>query len=238
MNNNPIIRIGRVFTSADEVLAHTDTWAMDWLHRIVKRYAALQWCCGKTQCLLAVSVAWALAGEAAAGNEQVFHHIDSSIHLRQSMNDLVAPPDECPLITVQGRPLLFGEADRMTEHIMWDFYAVLIEFLAKKSTIQPFFFDVADRMQWKAYEGECGDEVMMETPHGNLMKASDEVLMEMADDEEHNPQSLSDFQDPQALVERIVKAMPEGQGLQLNLFFLGDVFNFGTITGNVVEKDF
>lgn len=213
--NNQTIQIGRVFTSADEVLSHTDAWAMDWLRRIVKRYAALQRGCGEAQRLLAVSVAWALAGEAAAGNEQVFHHIDSSIHPRRSMNDLVAPPADCPAIMVQGRPLLFSDDDCTTEHIMWDFYAVLIEFLAKKCTIQPFFFDVADRMQWKAYEGEGSEEKTIGGTR-NLMI-----------------QEPMDLQGTQTLVEHIVKAMPEGRGFQLNLFFLRDVFNFGTITGNV-----
>jgi len=155
MGINHSVQVGRVFASADEILAYTDAWTMDWLRRIVKRYAAQQRCCEMSQRLLAASVAWALAGEAAAGNEQVFRHIEYSTHPHRSMNDLVSPPLTDGSIMVQGRPLVFCEDDATTEHIMWDFYAVLIELLAKRHPIQPFFFDVADRMQWKAYEGEA-----------------------------------------------------------------------------------
>lgn len=224
--NYHAIKIGRLFKSADELLACTDAPTMDWLHRIVVRYDALKRCCEMPQRLLAASVAWAMAGEAAAGNEQVFRHIESSIHPRQSANDLLAPPpDECPIL-VQGKPLIFCEEDATTEHIMWDFYAVLIEQVAKSRPIRPFFFDLADRMQWKAYE----------------------QAQALAADPPRDPRDLAEsstlnltLQEPAALVgtrtlaEEIVKAMPPGSTPQVNLFFQGSVFNFGTITGNVGE---
>jgi len=39
----------------------------------------------------------------------------------------------------------------------------------------------------------------------------------------------------QLLAENIAKAMPKGQNLQVNIFFLRDVVNLGTITGNVAK---
>lgn len=81
------------------------------LRRIVKKYAALKRRCEQKKCLLALSVAWALAGEAADGNEAVFEHIDESIHARQSMDGQYLLPSAslmgCYPIMVQGDPFVF-----------------------------------------------------------------------------------------------------------------------------------
>ena len=101
------------------------------LRRIVKKYAALKRRCEQKKCLLALSVAWALAGEAAGGNEAVFEHIDESIHARQSMDGQYLLPSAslmgCYPIMVQGDPFVFDSEGTTMEMIMWDFYAVLIE---------------------------------------------------------------------------------------------------------------
>ncbi len=128
------------------------------LRRIVKKYAALKRRCEQKKCLLALSVAWALAGEAAGGNEAVFEHIDESIHARQSMDGqyllLSASLMGCYPIMVQGDPFVFDSEGTTMEMIMWDFYAVLIEHAWAPGTIGQFFYDVADEHQWKAYEVE------------------------------------------------------------------------------------
>lgn len=128
------------------------------LRRIVKKYAALKRRCEQKKCLLALSVAWALAGEAAGGNEAVFEHIDESIHARQSMDGQYLQPSAslmgCYPIMVQGDPFVFDSEGTTMEMIMWDFYAVLIEHAWAPGTIGQFFYDVADEHQWKAYEVE------------------------------------------------------------------------------------
>ena len=128
------------------------------LRRIVKKYAALKRRCEQKKCLLALSVAWALAGEAADGNEAVFEHIDESIHARQSMDGQYLLPSAslmgCYPIMVQGDPFVFDSEGTTMEMIMWDFYAVLIEHSWAPGTIGQFFYDVADEHQWKAYEVE------------------------------------------------------------------------------------
>lgn len=128
------------------------------LRRIVKKYAALKRRCEQKKCLLALSVAWALAGEAAGGNEAVFEHIDESIHARQSMDGQYLQPSAslmgCYPIMVQGDPFVFDSEGTTMEMIMWDFYAVLIEHAWAPGTIGQFFYDVTDEHQWKAYEVE------------------------------------------------------------------------------------
>lgn len=128
------------------------------MRRIVKKYAALKRRCEQKKCLLALSVAWALAGEAAGGNEAVFEHIDESIHARQSMDGQYLLPSAslmgCYPIMVQGDPFVFDSEGTTMEMIMWDFYAVLIEHAWAPGTIGQFFYDVADEHQWKAYEVE------------------------------------------------------------------------------------
>ena len=128
------------------------------LRRIVKKYAALKRRCEQKKYLLALSVAWALAGEAAGGNEAVFEHIDESIHARQSMDGQYLLPSAslmgCYPIMVQGDPFVFDSEGTTMEMIMWDFYAVLIEHAWAPGTIGQFFYDVADEHQWKAYEVE------------------------------------------------------------------------------------
>lgn len=128
------------------------------LRRIVKKYAALKRRCEQKKCLLALSVAWALAGEAAGGNEAVFEHIDESIHARQSMDGQYLLPSAslmgCYPIMVQGDLFVFDSEGTTMEMIMWDFYAVLIEHAWAPGTIGQFFYDVADEHQWKAYEVE------------------------------------------------------------------------------------
>lgn len=128
------------------------------LRRIVKKYAALKRRCEQKKCLLALSVAWVLAGEAAGGNEAVFEHIDESIHARQSMDGQYLLPSAslmgCYPIMVQGDPFVFDSEGTTMEMIMWDFYAVLIEHAWAPGTIGQFFYDVADEHQWKAYEVE------------------------------------------------------------------------------------
>lgn len=128
------------------------------LRRIVKKYAALKRRCEQKKCLLALSVAWTLAGEAAGGNEAVFEHIDESIHARQSMDGQYLQPSAslmgCYPIMVQGDPFVFDSEGTTMEMIMWDFYAVLIEHAWAPGTIGQFFYDVADEHQWKAYEVE------------------------------------------------------------------------------------
>ena len=128
------------------------------LRRIVKKYTALKRRCEQKKCLLALSVAWALAGEAAGGNEAVFEHIDESIHARQCMDGQYLLPSAslmgCYPIMVQGDPFVFDSEGTTMEMIMWDFYAVLIEHAWAPGTIGQFFYDVADEHQWKAYEVE------------------------------------------------------------------------------------
>lgn len=128
------------------------------LRRIVKKYTALKRRCEQKKCLLALSVAWALAGEAAGGNEAVFEHIDESIHARQCMDGQYLLPSAslmgCYPIMVQGDPFVFDCEGTTMEMIMWDFYAVLIEHAWEPGTIGQFFYDVADEHQWKAYEVE------------------------------------------------------------------------------------
>lgn len=128
------------------------------MRRIVKKYAALKRRCEQKKCLLTLSVAWALAGEAAGGNEAVFEHIDESIHARQSMDGQYLLPSAslmgCYPIMVQGDPFVFDSEGTTMEMIMWDFYAVLIEHAWAPGTIGQFFYDVADEHQWKAYEVE------------------------------------------------------------------------------------
>ena len=147
-----------IFTSVQEVLAHTNSMVEELLRRIVKKYAALKRRCEQKKCLLALSVAWALAGEAADGNEAVFEHIDESIHARQSMDGQYLLPSAslmgCYPIMVQGDPFVFDSEGTTMEMIMWDFYAVLIEHAWAPGTIGQFFYDVADEHQWKAYEVE------------------------------------------------------------------------------------
>ena len=147
-----------IFTSVQEVLAHTNSMVEELLRRIVKKYAALKRRCEQKKCLLALSVAWALAGEAAGGNEAVFEHIDESIHARQSMDGQYLLPSAslmgCYPIMVQGDPFVFDSEGTTMEMIMWDFYAVLIEHAWAPGTIGQFFYDVADEHQWKAYEVE------------------------------------------------------------------------------------
>lgn len=147
-----------IFTSVQEVLAHTNSMVEELLRRIVKKYAALKRRCEQKKCLLALSVAWALAGEAAGGNEAVFEHIDESIHARQCMDGQYLLPSAslmgCYPIMVQGDPFVFDSEGTTMEMIMWDFYAVLIEHAWEPGTIGQFFYDVADEHQWKAYEVE------------------------------------------------------------------------------------
>lgn len=147
-----------LFTSAQEVLALTNSMVEELLRRIVKKYTALKRRCEQKKCLLALSVAWALAGEAAGGNEAVFEHIDESIHARQSMDGQYLLPSAslmgCYPIMVQGDPFVFDSEGTTMEMIMWDFYAVLIEHVWEPGTIGQFFYDVADEHQWKAYEVE------------------------------------------------------------------------------------
>ena len=147
-----------LFTSAQEVLALTNSMVEELLRRIVKKYTALKRRCEQKKCLLALSVAWALAGEAAGGNEAVFEHIDESIHARQSMDGQYLLPSAslmgCYPIMVQGDPFVFDSEGTTMEMIMWDFYAVLIEHAWEPGTIGQFFYDVADEHQWKAYEVE------------------------------------------------------------------------------------
>lgn len=147
-----------LFTSAQEVLALTNSMVDELLRRIVKKYTALKRRCEQKKCLLALSVAWALAGEAAGGNEAVFEHIDESIHARQCMDGQYLLPSAslmgCYPIMVQGDPFVFDCEGTTMEMIMWDFYAVLIEHAWEPGTIGQFFYDVADEHQWKAYEVE------------------------------------------------------------------------------------
>lgn len=139
-------------------MALTNSIVDELLRRIVKKYTALKRRCEQKKCLLALSVAWALAGEAAGGNEAVFEHIDESIHARQCMDGQYLLPSAslmgCYPIMVQGDPFVFDCEGTTMEMIMWDFYAVLIEHAWEPGTIGQFFYDVADEHQWKAYEVE------------------------------------------------------------------------------------
>lgn len=147
------------------------------LRRIVKKYTALKRRCEQKKCLLALSVAWALAGEAAGGNEAVFEHIDESIHARQSMDGQYLLPSAslmgCYPIMVQGDPFVFDCEGTTMEMIMWDFYAVLIEHAWEPGTIGQFFYDVADEHQWKAYEVES--QMLREKASSSSLELVDET---------------------------------------------------------------
>lgn len=171
------------------------------LRRIVKKYAALKRCCEQKKCLLALSVAWALAGEAAGGNEAVFEHIDESIHARQSMDGQYLLPSAslmgCYPIMVQGDPFVFDSEGTTMEMIMWDFYAVLIEHAWAPGTIGQFFYDVADEHQWKAYEVES--QMLREKASSSSSPSVDSRFSEGLPDASLSPASPAFSSDSPAL---------------------------------------
>ena len=171
------------------------------LRRIVKKYAALKRRCEQKKCLLALSVAWALAGEAAGGNEAVFEHIDESIHARQSMDGQYLQPSAslmgCYPIMVQGDPFVFDSEGTTMEMIMWDFYAVLIEHAWAPGTIGQFFYDVADEHQWKAYEVES--QMLREKASSSSSPSVDSRFSEGLPDASLSPASPAFSSDSPAL---------------------------------------
>ena len=171
------------------------------LRRIVKKYAALKRRCEQKKCLLALSVAWALAGEAAGGNEAVFEHIDESIHARQSMDGQYLLPSASLMgfypIMVQGDPFVFDSEGTTMEMIMWDFYAVLIEHAWAPGTIGQFFYDVADEHQWKAYEVES--QMLREKASSSSSPSVDSRFSEGLPDASLSPASPAFSSDSPAL---------------------------------------
>ena len=165
------------------------------LRRIVKKYTALKRRCEQKKCLLALSVAWALAGEAAGGNEAVFEHIDESIHARQSMDGQYLLPSAslmgCYPIMVQGDPFVFDCEGTTMEMIMWDFYAVLIEHVWEPGTIGQFFYDVADEHQWKAYEVES--QMLREKASSSSLELVDETEAPVSEPSSVDSQSSGSF---------------------------------------------
>ena len=150
------LNIKYLFASLDDISQRIGARMARLLRRLARKYAALGRCCSREQMLLAVSLAWGLSAEAENGNVGAFLHIDQAMHLCQNFDRYAIPADGMlGAIVVEGNPFYFREDDEMDgvmEHFLWDSFALMLECSEKAGEIGQYFYDVADRHQWKAYE--------------------------------------------------------------------------------------
>lgn len=221
---NKRLVINHLFVSLDDILARAGATMGQLLRRLARKYKALKKYCNKQQMLLAVSMAWGLVAEAENGNVDVLRHFDEATHLRQQMNSWVAPPPGIGYtLMVQGEPFYFGEDDRMMENFFWDSFTMFLNQSLKADGINPIFFDIADRHQWKAFEVEA--EMRSEDPNSERKIGRKKDLL----------CRLQEIGLPQQTEQLLVlgkMGLLKGATIEIHYHFDGDFTNYGTLSGN------
>lgn len=221
---NKRLVINHLFVSLDDILARAGATMGQLLRRLARKYKALKKYCNKQQMLLAVSMAWGLVAEAENGNVDVLRHFDEATHLRQQMNSWVAPPPGIGYtLMVQGEPFYFGEDDRMMENFFWDSFTMFLNQSLKADGINPIFFDIADRHQWKAFEVEA--EMRSEDPNSEREIGRKKDLL----------CRLQEIGLPQQTEQLLVlgkMGLLKGATIEIHYHFDGNFTNYGTLSGN------
>lgn len=221
---NKRLVINHLFVSLDDILARAGATMGQLLRRLARKYKALKKYCNKQQMLLAVSMAWGLVAEAENGNVDVLRHFDEATHLRQQMNSWVAPPPGIGYtLMVQGEPFYFGEDDRMMENFFWDSFTMFLNQSLKADGINPIFFDIADRHQWKAFEVEA--EMRSEDPNSEREIGRKKDLL-------YRLQEIGLPQQTEQLLVLGKLGLLKGATIEIHYHFDGDFTNYGTLSGN------
>lgn len=230
---NKRLVINHLFVSLDDILARAGATMGQLLRRLARKYKALKKYCNKQQMLLAVSMAWGLVAEAENGNVDVLRHFDEATHLRQQMNSWVAPPPGIGYtLMVQGEPFYFGEDDGMMEHFFWDSFTMFLNQSLKADGINPIFFDIADRHQWKAFEVEA--EMRSEDPNSEREIGRKKDLLYRLQ-EIGLPQQFQEIGLPQQTEQLLLLGklgLLKGATIEIHYHFDGDFTNYGTLSGN------
>ena len=232
---NKHLVINHLFVSLDDILARAGATMGQLLRRLARKYRALKKYCSRQQMLLAVSMAWGLAAEAENGNTDVFRHFDEATHLRQQLDSWVAPPPGVGYtLLVKGEPFYFGEDDRMMELFLWDSFAMFLNQSLKPDGINPFFFDVAERHQWKAFEVEAemrGED----SDDGKEMDSKQKALRYQELKQQallHQLQEIGLSQQTEQLLLLGNLGLLKGATIEIHYHFDGDFTNYGTLSGN------
>lgn len=221
---NKRLVINHLFVSLDDILARAGATMGQLLRRLARKYKALKKYCNKQQMLLAVSMAWGLVAEAENGNVDVLRHFDEATHLRQQMNSWVAPPPGIGYtLMVQGEPFYFGEDDGMMEHFFWDSFTMFLNQSIKADGINPIFFDIADRHQWKAFEVEA--EMRSEDSNSEREIGQKKDLL-------YRLQEIGLPQQTEQLLLLGKLGLLKGATIEIHYHFDGDFTNYGTLSGN------
>lgn len=221
---NKRLVINHLFVSLDDILARAGATMGQLLRRLARKYKALKKYCNKQQMLLAVSMAWGLVAEAENGNVDVLRHFDEATHLRQQMNSWVAPPPGIGYtLMVQGEPFYFGEDDGMMENFFWDSFTMFLNQSLKADGINPIFFDIADRHQWKAFEVEA--EMRSEDPNSEREIGRKKDLL-------YRLQEIGLPQQTEQLLVLGKLGLLKGATIEIHYHFDGDFTNYGTLSGN------
>lgn len=230
---NKRLVINHLFVSLDDILARAGATMGQLLRRLARKYKALKKYCNKQQMLLAVSMAWGLVAEAENGNVDVLRHFDEATHLRQQMNSWVAPPPGIGYtLMVQGEPFYFGEDDGMMEHFFWDSFTMFLNQSIKADGINPIFFDIADRHQWKAFEVEA--EMRSEDSNSERETGQKKDLLYRLQ-EIGLPQQFQEIGLPQQTEQLLLLGklgLLKGATIEIHYHFDGDFTNYGTLSGN------
>lgn len=230
---NKRLVINHLFVSLDDILARAGATMGQLLRRLARKYKALKKYCNKQQMLLAVSMAWGLVAEAENGNVDVLRHFDEATHLRQQMNSWVAPPPGIGYtLMVQGEPFYFGEDDGMMEHFFWDSFTMFLNQSLKADGINPIFFDIADRHQWKAFEVEA--EMRSEDSNSEKETGQKKDLLYRLQ-EIGLPQQFQEIGLPQQTEQLLLLGklgLLKGATIEIHYHFDGDFTNYGTLSGN------
>lgn len=230
---NKRLVINHLFVSLDDILARAGATMGQLLRRLARKYKALKKYCNKQQMLLAVSMAWGLVAEAENGNVDVLRHFDEATHLRQQMNSWVAPPPGIGYtLMVQGEPFYFGEDDGMMENFFWDSFTMFLNQSLKADGINPIFFDIADRHQWKAFEVEA--EMRSEDSNSEKETGQKKDLLYRLQ-EIGLPQQFQEIGLPQQTEQLLLLGklgLLKGATIEIHYHFDGDFTNYGTLSGN------
>ena len=230
---NKRLVINHLFVSLDDILARAGATMGQLLRRLARKYKALKKYCNKQQMLLAVSMAWGLVAEAENGNVDVLRHFDEATHLRQQMNSWVTPPPGIGYtLMVQGEPFYFGEDDGMMEHFFWDSFTMFLNQSLKADGINPIFFDIADRHQWKAFEVEA--EMRSEDSNSERETGQKKDLLYRLQ-EIGLPQQFQEIGLPQQTEQLLLLGklgLLKGATIEIHYHFDGDFTNYGTLSGN------
>lgn len=143
---NKILTIDEPFKTEEDFCRIAGQPLASRISRLADKYPRLPR--GNKRMLLALSVAWALLGQAKEDNTEAFQHIDEALSPCVRQGCVYKPKGGC--VVVRDTPFFFDEKEETMLHFLWDGFTIFIDY-EETVNVKQFFFDFAEAHQWKAY---------------------------------------------------------------------------------------